>query len=220
MPYVDDMVIVDMESDDCTRDVLEELGVRVLEGKWIPGGGDHKCLDLAYAMHTECIYDMILHFEADEVYPQSLLEKINQEIQHGVQQISVLRLQVEQNFQRIRQNLLPVHRVFEKGSTIGCRAGHTTTMESQLLLISGDNGYLWDCTNDFRDNYLTRVEQNAELHGGQPNYLMVSQHCIERVYLSRAEAMERLKEPHWLYKSTPLAIPRILRPLLGVTKYE
>lgn len=219
-PFVDEMIIVDMESTDNTRVVLADLAVTIIDGKWISGGGDAHCLDQAYALQMECKYDTIIHFEADEVYPQSLLENINSHLRSGETQLSILRLQVEQNFQRIRWYPEPVHRVFVKGSTIGHRAGHTTKIENQSVLIGGDVGYLWDVTNDFRDNFLTRIEQNADLHGSRPKYPMVPRHFCEPVYYTLDEIKEKLAEPHWTYMHTPLALPRILRGLLGKVKYE
>jgi len=86
--------------------------------------------------------------------------------------------------------------------------------------ITQEYGLLWDVTNCFRDNWLARVEQQARLWGGEPNYCMVPLHANNDFKISREEAIKRLLEPHWEFKTTPLNIPDILKPLVGKTKYD
>ena len=39
-------------------------------------------------------------------------------------------------------------------------------------------------------------------------------------YPTEAEIEIMLNEPHWTFKTTPLNIPEILKPLVGKTKYD
>jgi hypothetical protein len=48
---------------------------------------------------------------------------------------------------------------------------------------------------------------------------MVPQHANQPFEITKEEAMERLKEPHWEYKKGPFFLPTILKPLVGKTAY-
>lgn len=216
-PYVDEIVVVDMESTDGTRALLDRLGVRVIKGRW--GNQAGQTLAEAHALHRHCTGDVILHFEADEVYDESLLWEIREMIySEGITDLAVHRLQVEQNFQRVRWYPEPVHRVFSKGSVV--KKGHTTDRHNEATVIDPAYGYLWDVTNCFRDNWLQRIEQQAELWHGQRQFIMTPIHVLHQVEYSEAQARELLTAPHWEWKNTPLNIPAVLRPLVGMTKYE
>jgi hypothetical protein len=130
----------------------------------------------------------------------------------------VHRVQVEQNFQRIRWYAEPVHRIFKKGTVK--KVGHTTDRHAEAGKLGFDDGLLWDCTNNFRDNFLARIDQQAKLWGSC-NYNVVPQHFThQHILLTREQIEEFLKEPHWEYKTTMLNIPDILKPLVGKTKYD
>jgi len=225
--YVDEMVVVDMESTDETAKVLSNLGVRVLQGKWIPGIGG-ACLEQAHLLHKQCKGDVIWHFEADEVYSPGLAYHVWDEIHYIHKKhddnILVYRLQVEQNFQRIRWYPELVHRVFPRGSVI--KRGHTTDVHlandwaSHLTSISPSSGFLWDVTNCFKDDWLARVRNQANLWGGEERYLMVPLHCTRPLYLTREQAIEHLQADHWEWKHSPLYLPDNLLELVGVTSYK
>lgn len=164
---------------------------------------------------------MILHFEADEVYDKELIQRMIGYIHSGTDDIAVYRLQLEQNFQRCRWYPEPVHRVWLKESDTR-KEGHTTNRHNEAFVMSPDNGYLWDITNCFRDNWLNRVNKQAELRGEEPNYLMVPIHTALPSDISGEEAKRWLYGggKHWAFTNTPFNIPDILKPLVGCVKYE
>lgn len=215
-PYVDEMVVVDMQSTDGTREVLQEMGVRILDAPWSNRAG--KTLALAHAMNVHCQGDMIVHFEADEVFDDGLIVNVVNMIKDGIQDIAVYRLQIEANFQRCRWHPEPVHRVFPRGSVR--KEGHTTDRHSEGVVMPVGYGFLWDCTNCFRDNWITRVKNQAELWNEEPQYRMVPLHMTRPVSLSLREVEKELQEPHWTWQTTPFKIPAILQPLVGMTRYE
>lgn len=219
-PYVDEVVAVDMQSDDGTREVLRRLGCRVIDGEW-----SHEAdvtLDRAWALQSECQGDVIVHFEADEVFDELLIDMVTSLIRQGHEQLRVYRLQTECNFQRIRWYPWPVHRVYRKGSMH--RAGHTTQEDLDGMTIptvGTDYGYLWDCTACFRDQWLARVRQQAAWwNNSQPVYRRVPLHFLEAAEMEPGQVEAFLAEPQWTWKTTPLAIPEILRELVGQTRYE
>lgn len=214
-PYVDEVVAVDIGSTDDTARVLGHICNRVLSSTW--DGRD--TTPRAFLKHIECNGDIIIFFEADEVYDDELLSEVLWAIERGHNNLAVWRLQIEQNFQRIRQYPIPVHRVFPKGA--GSYHIHPTNLPDnpRYGIHILPQGYLWDCTGCFRDNWLQRKQQQSEIWGS-PRHLMVAGHFTEPNEISEVEEIERLNQPHWEFKSTPLAIPDVLKPLLGMTKYQ
>lgn len=214
LDYVDEMVIVDCQSDDGTRKLLERLGVRIIDGQW--GNRAGETLKAAHALHCQCAGDVIIHFEADEVFDRSLIKEINIEIEMGNHNLAVWRLQLEQNFQRCRWYPEPVHRVFPKGAVV--KEGHTTNWHDKARVIEPKWGYLWDITNCFRDQWLKRNHQQANLWNEEPQYRRVPIHFTHSELVPDVDRF--LSEPHWTWETTPFVIPEILRPLVGKTKYE
>jgi len=220
-PYVDEMVVVDAGSDDGTTDMLCSMGEidRILLAPWGTDAGE--TLTRLHAMHTECKGDIIIHFEADEVFDDGLLEYIKHFIvfnHHRRIQLSCYRIQVEQNFQRVRWYSELVHRVFMKGTVN--KVGHTTDKHSEAHIIDPKHGLLWDITNCFRDQFLVRIDQQAKLWGGEHNYKMVPRHFNHPIDIGRGGIEAALLEAHWTFKTTSLAIPEILKPLVGKVKYD
>jgi hypothetical protein len=237
-PYVNEIVIVDMESTDDTRKVLEELSeicleqgriignragcncaaINILNGFW--GNEAGKTLRQAHSKYVECSGDIIIHFEADEVYDDSLIQGIIANIYSGLEDIAVYRLQLEQNFQRCRWYPEPVHRVFSRLSHTK-KDGHTTDRHNLAFTMEPKNGYLWDITNCFRDNWLNRIKKQAELRNEPEQYLMETIHTLLPAVISEKEAMHWLYSgKHWTWTNTPFNIPEILKPLVGMTKYD
>lgn len=215
--YVDEIVVVDMQSTDQTPKILRRLGARVLASPWPHPANPRDTLNHAFELHRECKGDTILFFEADEVFDDRLLKTIRWKMIAGQNNLAVWRLQLEQNFQRCRWYPIPVHRVFPKGQ--GSYVQHPTNCcQPETYTLPPSAGFLWDCSNNFRDNWFGRKQAQAELWG-EPRALMVGEHFTEPVEISRVEEEVRLNEAHWQWTGTPFDIPAILRPLVGVTNY-
>lgn len=219
-PYVDEVVVVDMQSDDGTVTILDRLGARVINHSWVtkdlPG---RSVLVSAFEQHVECAGEAIVMFEADEVYGDELIKRAVNLIRHGViYDLAVYRLQLEQNFQRCRWYPTPVHRIFPKGG--GSYLQHPTNCPEGITVIEPDYGYLWDCANCFRDNWFGRKRQQSELWG-IPRSLMVPEHFTHEVDLMSSEVeAAKFNEPQWTWHRTPFDIPDVLRPLVGKTRYH
>lgn len=215
-PYVDEVIAVDIESTDGTFSVLDKLCDKVLTSSW--DGRD--TTPRAFMKHVECSGDVIIFFEADEVYDDNLLGEALWAIERGQVNLAVWRIQLECNFQKVRQYPIPVHRIFPKGG--GSYHIHPTNLPDaryNIHVLPPNAGYLWDCSGVFRDNWFQRKKNQAEIWG-EPRSLMVAEHFTEPTEISKIEEENRLQQPCWTWTSTPLDIPAILRPLIGKTRYE
>lgn len=209
-PYVDEVVAVDCQSTDDTRRVLQAICHKVIDGPaWEGRDIQHQVFEL----HRQCEGDIIILFEADEVYDESLLSEIHWAIEKGYTDIGVYRIQVEQNFQRVREYPTPCYRVFPKGG--GYYHKHPTHCPDNVYVLPPSAGYLWDCSNCFKYNWGTRTINQTKVWGN-PHTYVVAKHFTETNQMSE----DFFSQPHWDFKSTPLAIPIVLQPLLGVTKYR
>ncbi len=222
--YVDELVIINMESTDGTLELMSDKfwtnnysKIRLRDGKW--GNQAGETLKQAHSLYKECSGDIIFHFEADEVYSKSLLDAIIEMIQFGAENLEVYRIQLEQNFQRCRWYPEPVHRVWPKNADIE-KNGHTTNIQGARKVMPAECGFLWDITNCFRDNWIERIRKQAELRDEDENYIMVPIHTLQESRLKTSYINDKLRQPHWEWKSTPFDIPDVLKPLVGMVRYE
>lgn len=217
--YVDEIVVVDMESTDGTFAILKRLGVRIWKAEWPRSDNPRDTLNHAFELHTEaCRGETIIFFEGDEVYDDKLLQTIRWEITVGRNNLAVWRLQLEQNFQRCRWYPIPVHRVFPKGQ--GTYVQHPTNCcPDNVKVMSPSNGFLWDISQCFRDNIEGRRQAHREIFG-TTRRLFVPEHFTQPIELTEEQEREILKQPQWEWTGTPFNIPSILRPLVGVMDYR
>jgi len=213
-PYVDEVVAVDCQSTDDTKRILQAICHKVIDGPaWEGRDIQHQVFEL----HRQCEGDIIILFEADEVYSDSLLSEILWAIEKGWTDIGVYRIQVEQNLQRIRQYPIPVHRVFPKGK--GSYHLHPTNCPDYVHVLPPSAGFLWDLSACFKDNIENR-RQNQSKAWGEPRRLYVKEHLTESSETTEEEEDAIMNMPHWTWDATPLAIPDSVKCLLGKSKYE
>lgn len=214
-PYVDEVVAVDCQSTDDTARVFSLICDRYYHGPaWAGRDIQHEVFNL----HQEyCRGDIIILFEADEVYDESLLSEIHWALSRGHTDLGVYRIQLEQNFQRVRSYPEPVYRVFPKGG--GNYQNHPTFCTEGVYVLPPETGMLWDVSGCFRDNWLSRKENQAKVWG-PARHLMTAQHFAEDNELTLAEELAQLNQPHWTWLSSPFKLPWVLQPLVGKTKYE
>lgn len=215
-PFVDEFVVVDADSTDDTRKILSELGVTVISAPW--GGMAGETLRRLHSMHADiCKYDIIIHAEADEVWEHGLLVNTVKLLRDHAEltDYGAFRIQVEQNFQRIREYPTPVHRVYKRGSVI--KDGRSTNRHNEAHIMPQQLGMIWDVTNCFRDCWENRVKQNAELWGEEEQYRRVPRHFVEDHKITNIAAF--LKQDHWTFTHTPIRVPPPLLKLVGQTRY-
>ena len=208
--YADEVIAVDCQSTDDTKRILSLTCDKVIAGpRWEGRDIQHQVFEL----HKEyCRSDIIILFEADEVYDESLLGEVLWAIEMGHRDIGVHRIQIEQNFQRVRSYPEPCYRIFPKGG--GYYHKHPTHCPDNVYVLPPSAGYLWDCSNNFPDNWQQRKVNQSQVWG-EPVTLSVAKHFAESNIAS-----PDFNEPHFSFTDTPLKIPAILKPLLGKRRYE
>lgn len=233
-PFVDEVLVVDMESTDQTMEVLANATKKLelyrlykRQGEWIPGAAG-ECLKKAHALHRHCTGDVIVHFEADEVFDPRLVDEIHYHLERErYDNMLVWRLQVEQNFQRIRWYPELVHRVFPNNET-AVKRGHTTEYHDahqDIYQVEPKHGFLWDVTNCFRDDWIQRYRNQAELWGSEVRHRWVGIHASAAWFdfgdddLARDVVGNMLKQPHWTWGRSPIALPGSLSGMVGCPSY-
>jgi len=212
-PFVGELVAVDMGSTDGTRVLLERLGCRVLDGPcWGEGA-----VEEAFAMEAECRGETVVHFQADEVYDRRLLEAVLGRLDAGARDLRVHRIQVEQNFQRVRWYPYPVHRVWRRGTVRPTHGAMTTDRDGEAETIPPEEGLLWDCAACFRGNWAARRRNQAAAWRHQ-RCLRVARHFAEPNEYTDEVAF--LAEPQWAWTRSPLDLPDVLKPLVGMERYR
>lgn len=214
-PYVDEIVAVDAGSTDETGYVLKHICHKCVTGPaWEGRDIQHRIFEL----HQEyCQGDIIVLFEADEVYDDNLLAEALWAMERGHFDIGVHRIQVTQNFQRIKEYPVPVHRIFPKGG--GTYRNHPTACPEWVTVLPASSGLLWDCSNCFRDNWADRKRGQAQVWG-ESRSLIVNQHFTMPNEVEYGRELQELEAAYWTWPTTPLNIPDVLKPLVGQTRYR
>lgn len=206
LPFVCEVIVVDMGSDDNTIDVIEHMS-RTYNIKLLRYDGRDNVMTYQQLAKTKSI----LHFYPDEIYPKPLLNELYDLVVNcNTINISVLRIVVEQNFQRVRWYPEYVHRVFRRGNI---KIDGVTTNKAHLRrmhYVDERLGYLWAFQNCFRDNFLKSIDDYEWVKIVQEHFLKEQNITIDRIR----------KAKHWRWKSTPLQLPPIIKSHIGRTHYS
>ena len=216
-PAVDEVVAVDMASTDGTRDLLLRCADRVIDSPWTNEAGV-KPMNLAFTRHVECEGDVVLLFEADEVWDPGLAMQAAALARAGHTDLQVWRVQVSCNGQRMPWAPHLVHRVFPRGggtyldSPVVCPVDHPRIVPRW--------GYVWDLTMWFRENYWDRRKAHGECWGAQRN-VVAREHFLQSPEVSDEDLEAVLADDLlWQATSSPFALPDVVRPLLGMERYR
>jgi glycosyltransferase involved in cell wall biosynthesis len=203
IPYIEEMIVVDMGSTDSTLKILRKFDIKLIE---------EKCTsDEAMEFQKHARNKVILHFYPNEIYSTLLIKEIKDLVcNYKVTNISALRIVVEQNFQRIKWYPHVVHRVFKRGNIERVNFTTNKTTLKRMHYVPDTIGYLWAFENCFKNNLWNMTENKIEpIKVVQKHFLKSPQVNIDKI----------IDAPHWGYTSTPLNIPSILRSHIGENYY-
>lgn len=145
MPLVDEFLIMDLGSDDGTREVLQEIEqanakVRLIYGRFYKQDAG-VFADLANEVISHCQYPHVLYYQADEIWHEDLVELTRQALEAGKRNLAFWRVQLKYNFQRIKWFPHPVHRIGAKEDFVFTNDGMNTAKVFNADMVS-ELGYI------------------------------------------------------------------------------
>lgn len=122
LPLVKQMIIVDLGSDDGTREFLDEVSdypkIEVVYRDEFPFTDANVFATLANELIGMCRWPHVIYWQADEVWHEDLLKLMTQRFEAGQFDLSFWRIQYANNFQYVKWFPQLVHRVGIKGSNL------------------------------------------------------------------------------------------------------
>jgi len=126
LPLVNQMIIMDLGSDDGTLEVLYDISrhnskVSIISMGSFPFTDANVFATLANDLIAMCHHDNVLYWQADEIWHEDLLKLMAQRFERGEFDLSFWRIQYANNFQYVKWFPQLVHRVGIRG--IGLNEG-------------------------------------------------------------------------------------------------
>lgn len=234
LPYVKEMIVIDLESTDGTLGWLKEIEarnsrVKVLESKFTQVDA------AAFAdAANECVAavdtDYVLFWQADEIWHQNLLLQMERSFDIGVYDLSFWRYQLRDNFQKMKWFPHPVHRVGPTNDFHFVGDGMNSDRVWSARICSEYDGSWFtkwgqmpeldipthdmildvSLVGGFRDNIPGRRALHAPMwHEGMH---------VENIPVEEWKR-QALHNPDWTKTETPFEIPHIMKRHVGRTKY-
>lgn len=204
--YVDEIVVIDLWSNDDTDKWMKKLDCKVF----------YTTRTDPYAMFTCCKNDMVLMIDPNEVIDIKLIEQILSYISDGIKNISIPRIEVTHNFQKISWHVHNVHRVWPNRWVKNWERRGVTTNKNDLkrmLTLNTQSGFLWAFTNNFLENW-KQLTQHKNTNYLPPDYFM------SPVSIDTEDYKACLKDEIWKRTTSPLNLPPIVRNLVGDSVYN
>ena len=237
LPFVDDMHILDLGSTDGTKELVQEIAdANPRVSLW---HGQFSKIDAgAFAdAANDCIalvgHDNVLFWQADEIWHEDLLLRMEERFKNGEFDLSFWRYQLRDNFQKMKWPPHPVHRVGyrKEGKFNFVNDGMNSDRTWDARLCSEyDGGYFlkWgqmdpltipvnDMIMDvslvgaFRENIVRRRQLHAPMWHEPPT---IEGMDADRWYKAA------LENPDWTKQDTPYDIPAIMRWHVGRVQYS
>lgn len=237
LPLVSEMIVLDLESNDGTWEILQDISrqnrrVKIFRKPW-PHIDAGVFADLANELVEMCHFDKVWYFQADEVPHQDLIPLIRQRFDSGLYDLSFWRIQYRENFQKVKWFPHLVHRVGIKGRFNFVGDGMTTDRTWDAKICSdyggeffprwggmGDQGikpYVSQMLMDvsavggFRDNIIERRQLHAPFWHEEPTIEgKVASQWVE----------EAMQNANWTKEESPFNLPAIMRYHVGKVRYE
>ena len=151
MPFADEFFVLDLGSTDGTLEILKDLTknkkIRLEEGEF-PVNPVTNLIDagsfaeLPNAMIPTCKNDLVMYYQADEIFHDNLLEMLERRLDNlkNFDGLSFWRYQLQDNFQKIKWFPHIVHRIDYKERFTFIDDGMNTNRTNDAELLSGFNG--------------------------------------------------------------------------------
>lgn len=249
LPFVSEFIVMDLGSDDGTRDTLNQIAmsnhkVKLVEGTFHTEDASIFAT-LANDLIAMCKYDNVLYYQADEIFHQDLLKQLEQRFQLGDYDLSFWRIQFRENFQIIKWFPHLVHRVGQKGHFNFTGDGMNTDRVWDASPCTNYNaGWFSRWGSEFLKSGLPNPNsRKADTPAMIPANEMITDvslvggfrdNIVDRRYMHApfwheephienkpaSQWLEEAKQnPNWTKRESPFDLPHILKGLVGETKY-
>jgi hypothetical protein len=233
----DEFIVLDLGSTDGTLEALLDIErhnprVQVAAGTW-PVIDASAFATLANDLVAMCRFPRVLYYQADEIWHEDLVERMEQRFRDNEFDLSFWRIQYRDNWQLVKWFPHLVHRVGYKGKFNFTGDGMTTDRTWDAKICSQYDGswfqrwgvlhqdgikpYVGDMIMDvslvggFRDNIIERRALHAPFWHEEPT--------VEGKPAGQWAA-EAMANPAWTRPESPYNLPAIMRWHLGRTRYE
>lgn len=237
LPFCDEMLIMDLGSEDGTLEALREIAQHNKKVKLFQGSFTYTdagvFATLANDLIAMCQNDTVWYWQADEIPHQNLFNMIEGKFSKGENDLSFWRIQYRDNFQRVKWFPHLVHRVSTKDKFNFTGDGMNTDRVWDAKICSNYGGeyfpqwgtmgqegikpYTNEMITDislvggFRDNIPDRRRMHAPFWHEEP--------LIEGKLESHWYA-EALNNPDWTKEESPYNLPAILKYHVGKVRYK
>lgn len=232
---VDEMIILDLGSDDGTLETLTDIARHNPKVKPISGSftftDANVFATLANDLVAICKYDTVWYWQSDEVWHQDLLKQAKERLDRGETDLSFWRIQFRENFQRIKWFPHLIHRIGVKGKFNFTGDGMNTDRTWDAKICSNYGGEYfpqWGGMNPM-DIPVNEMVTDVSLVGGFLENIPErrAMHApfwhestdIEGVAPDKWMERERANE-NWYKTESPFDLPAILKYHVGKTRYE
>ncbi len=242
LPLADEFIVMDLGSTDGTFEILEEIALRNSKVKLVQGEfyktDANVFATLANDLIAMCQYDNVLYYQSDEIWHENLVNLMRQEFEQGNFDLKFWRVQLRENFQKIKWFPYLVHRVGQKANFNFVDDGMNTDRSGEPKLCSTiDSGMFLKWGTEYKDKapelplnemimdvslvgaFLENIPDRRRMHTPFWNEPIASMPSDEDG-LSIEEWMGRERtNDNWNKQETPFNIPSIMHYHLGKPRY-
>lgn len=248
LPFCDEMVIMDLGSDDGTIQFLADVAsynskVKViLEGSF-PYNDAGVFAHLANVLIDFCANDNVIYWQADEIWHEDLLKLMEQRFEAGQFDLSFWRIQYANNFQYVKWFPHLIHAVGQKGRFNFVGDGMNTDRVWDAKICSNFGGemfpqwgglghegikpYVNEMSTDvsliggFRDNIPDRRRMHAPFWHEEPTIPYYLKEDGKQPHMQESAWYARaLGDEDWTKTESPYNLPKLLKWHVGRVKYE
>ena len=249
MPLVDEFIVMDLGSADGTLEALKQVESGNPKVKLVQGNFDkidaNVFATLANDLIAMCENDNVLYYQADEIWHEDLVALTRQRFDRGEFDLNFWRVQLRENFQKIKWFPHFVHRVGKKGNFNFVVDGMNTDrhLDAKTVHDKYDSSWFIRWGDEYRGvegtkhpselptnemildvslvgAFLENIPERRRMHTPFWHEAPTNMPSDEDNMLIDDWMIKERNNPNWKETVSPFNIPAIMRWHLGRSKYE